>query len=153
MQTILVLHNLVRWLILLFGFGAIINAISGLTGKRPYSANDNRSNLLFMIFCDIQLLLGLILYFNNGWFNQLTSNAKVVMKDAALRFYTVEHTLMMILAIILVHIGRSSVKRAATDSQKHKRMLVYFGIAMLLILAAIPWPFRAGIGRPWFMSF
>ncbi len=153
MQTILVLHNLVRWLILLFGFWAIINAISGLTGKRPYSANDNRSNLLFMIFCDIQLLLGLILYFNNGWFNQLTSNAKVVMKDAALRFYTVEHTLMMILAIILVHIGRSSVKRAATDSQKHKRMLVYFGIAMLLILAAIPWPFRAGIGRPWFMSF
>ncbi|MBS1927756.1 MAG: cytochrome b [Chitinophagaceae bacterium] len=153
MQTILVLHNLVRWLILLFGFWAIINAISGLTGKRPYSANDNRSNLLFMIFCDIQLLLGLILYFNNGWFNQLTSNAKVVMKDAALRFYTVEHTLMMILAIILVHIGRSSVKRASTDSQKHKRMLVYFGIAMLLILAAIPWPFRAGIGRPWFMSF
>lgn len=153
MQTILVLHNSVRWLILIFGFWAIINAISGLTGKRPYSASDNRSNLLFMIFMDIQLLLGLILYFKNGWFQQLTGNTKEVMKDAALRFFTVEHTFMMLIALVLVHVGRSSVKKAGTDRQKHKRMLIYFGIAMLLILAAIPWPFRAGIGRPWFISF
>lgn len=153
MQTILVLHSLVRWLILIFGLWAVLNAITGLTAKRVYSVKDNRSNLLFMIFFDIQLLLGLILYFVNPWFKQLTTNTKLVMKDSALRFFTVEHTLLMVIALILVHIGRSSVKRAGTDRQKHKKALIYFGIAFLLILIAIPWPFRADIGRPLFLSF
>lgn len=153
MDTILVLHNLFRWLILLFGLWSVLNAITGLTVRRVYSIKDNRSNLLFMIFFDIQLLLGLILYFVNPWFKQLTTNTKEVMKDPVLRFFSVEHTLMMIVALILVHIGRSAVKRAETDRQKHKKALIYFGIALLLILIAIPWPFEANFGREWYRSF
>ncbi len=75
------------------------------------------------------------------------------MKNASVRFFTVEHALMMIIAWLLVHIGRSSVKRADTDAAKHRRMLLYFGIALLLILAAIPWPFRTEIARPLFRWF
>ena len=74
------------------------------------------------------------------------------MKDPLTRFFTVEHTLMMILAWILVHVGRTSVKRAA-DNDKHKQMLISFGLALVLILAAIPWPFRAEIARPLFRGF
>ena len=142
-----------RWAILLFGLWTLLNAITGVMNKRAYSANDNRSNLFFMISFDIQLLLGLILYFSNSWFNNLKSNLEHTMKDPFLRFFTVEHTIMMILAWILVHAGRTAVKRAATDAAKHKKMLIYFGLALLLILAAIPWPFRTEIARPllrWF---
>ena len=153
MQTILVIHNILRWAILLFGLWTLLNAISGLMGKRPYTANDNRSNLFFMICCDIQLLLGLLLYFSNSWFDHLKSGMANTMKDPLQRFFTVEHTTMMILAWILVHVGRTSVKRAATDAAKHKKMLLFFGLALLLILAAIPWPFRADIGRPLFRWF
>ena len=60
---------------------------------------------------------------------------------------------MMLIAWILVHIGRSSVKKATTDAAKHKRMLAFFGIALLLILASIPWPFRDVIAKPWFRWF
>jgi uncharacterized membrane protein YphA (DoxX/SURF4 family) len=71
-----------------------------------------------------------------------------------MRFFAMEHALMMIIAWLLVHVGRSMVKRADTDAQKHKRTLVFFGIALLIILAMIPWPFRAtGIGRQWFPQF
>lgn len=104
-----------------------------------------------MICCDIQLLLGLVLYFTGMWFDRLKSDAGAVMKDAAIRFFTIEHALMMIIAWLLVHVGRSMVKRADTDAQKHKRTLIYFGIALLIILAMIPWPFRVPeIARPLF---
>ena len=68
--------------------------------------------------------------------------------DVSVRFFVMEHGFMMILAWILVHVGRVAVKKAGTDAAKHKRMLIYFGLALLLILVSIPWPFRqAGIGR------
>lgn len=149
MQIVLVLHNLLRWAVLLFGFWTLLNAISGVFGNRSYSAGDNRSNFWFMISCDIQLLIGLILYFNNAWFDRLKDLGNN-MKDPANRFFTMEHMSMMIIAWILVHIGRVSVKKAATHRTKHKRMLIFFGLAIIIILAAIPWPFREAVSRPYF---
>ena len=61
------------------------------------------------------------------------------------RFFAVEHALMMIIAWLLVHLGRSMVKRSDNDAQKHKRSLIYFGIAILIILAMIPWPFKQAL--------
>ena len=107
-----------------------------------------------MISCDIQLLIGLILYFNGMWFTMLKNNTKEVMHDSASRFFAMEHSLMMIIAWLMVHIGRSMVKRADTDAKKHKLSLVWFGIALIIILAMIPWPFRqAGIARPLIPQF
>jgi len=121
--------------------------------KRIYNAGDNRSNLFFMISCDIQLLIGLILFFSNAWFDKVKAGMGDVMKNPVDRFFTVEHAGMMILAWILVHVGRSSVKRAANDAAKHKKMLIFFGLAFLIIIASIPWPFRAEIARPWLRMF
>ncbi len=154
MEYVIPLHNILRWFILLFGLLAVIKAVSGVASKRNYTGSDNKISLFFMISCDIQLLLGLVLYFGNAWFDQLKANTKEVMATSMLRFFSMEHALMMIIAWILVHMGRSMVKRADTDAQKHKRSLIYFGIAMLIILAMIPWPFRTGgIGRSWFPEF
>lgn len=152
MQAVLVFHNITRWAVLLFGLWAVWNALTGVMGKRAFTAGDKRSGLLFMTFCDIQLLLGLILYFTNNWFGYLKDMGNT-MKDARLRFFAVEHIAMMVIAWLLVHIGYSAVKRADTDAKKHKKMLLFFGLALLLILAAIPWPFRTNIGQPWFRWF
>ena len=154
MNYILIIHSILRWAVLLFGIWAVLKAIGGLSAKRNYAAADNKTSLFFMISCDLQLLIGLVLYFGNSWFDMLKSNAAEVMKTSAMRYFAVEHALMMIIAWLLVHVGRSMVKRADTDAQKHKRTLVFFGIALVLILAMIPWPFRAtGIGRQWFPQF
>lgn len=153
MQIILALHNILRWGVLIFGLWTVINAITGVIGKRNYTSGDNKSNLLFMIFCDIQLLIGLILFFTNSWFEKVKTDMGGVMKNTYDRFFTVEHAGMMILAWILVHIGRSAVKRADTSAAKHKKMLVFFGLALLIILASIPWPFRTEVARPLFRGF
>jgi cell division protein FtsW (lipid II flippase) len=152
MQTLLVFHNLIRWLILIFAFWTVISAIMGVVAKKEYSAGDGRSNFFFMLGMDIQLLIGLILYFSGVWFDRL-KDFSVSMKDPTLRFFTMEHGVMMIIAWILVHAGRISVKKAPTSQAKFKKTLIYFGIALLIILFATPWPFREAIGRPWYRWF
>lgn len=152
MQAVLVFHNITRWAVLLFGLWALLNALTGVMGKRAFTANDKRSGLLFMTFCDIQLLLGLVLYFKFSWFDKLKDMGNT-MKNAYDRFFAVEHMSMMLIAWLLVHIGYSAVKRADTDAKKHKKMLLFFGLALLLILASIPWPFREAIAKPLFRWF
>jgi len=151
-QTLLNVHSILRWGVLLLGLWTVLNALTGMSGKRAYSHSDNLSNLLFMIFCDLQLLFGLLLFFSGPWSDMLGSGMGDVMKNKMTRFFTVEHSSMMILAWVLVHIGRVKVKKAA-DDRKHRTMLIFFGITLLLILAMIPWPFRGPeIGRPIFPS-
>lgn len=152
MQVLLVLHNLIRWLILIFAFWTIIRAVSGLISKRVYTPADSSSNFFFMLGMDIQLLIGMILYFTNGWFESL-KNFGDSMKDPMVRFFTMEHSVMMIIAWILVHAGRISVKKTSDPNAKFKKTLLFFGIALLIILIAIPWPFREAVARPWFRWF
>jgi uncharacterized protein (DUF486 family) len=152
MQILLVLHNIIRWLVLLFGIWTLISAISGLAGRKNYTTAGGRTNFFFMLSMDIQLLIGLALYFTGAWFDRLKHLADN-MKDPMLRFFTMEHGLLMIIAWILVHAGRISVKKAVTPQSKFKKTLIYFGIALLLILIAIPWPFREAVARPWFRGF
>ncbi len=142
-----------RWAVLLFGLWTVLNAVTGVMSNRAFSASDNRSNLFFMICCDIQLLLGLSLYFSNSWFDKVKEGMGAVMKNGYDRFFAVEHATLMLLAWILVHVGRTSVKKAATDASKHKKMLLFFGLALLLILVSIPWPFRETIARPMYRWF
>ena len=151
-MTVLVIHNILRWAILLFGVWTLINAITGIMSKRTFSGNDNRSSLFFMILCDIQLLMGLSLFFSNSWFDKMKAGMGEVMKNSSDRFFIVEHGFMMILAWILVHVGRTAVKRAAPE-KKHKKMLLFFGIAILLIIISIPWPNKAEVARPWMRWF
>ncbi|MGH2563141.1 MAG: hypothetical protein ACRDE8_04320 [Ginsengibacter sp.] len=152
MQALLVIHNLLRWLIIIFGIWTVLSAISGLSGKREFTASDGRSNFFFMLFMDIQLLVGLGLYFSGVWFDEL-KHLGDAMKDANLRFFTMEHEVMMIIAWILVHMGRVMVKKASLSSVKFKKSFLFFGIALLLILIATPWPFRQAVARPWFRWF
>lgn len=152
MEILLVLHSLIRWLILLFAFWTLISAIGGISANRNYTSADSRANFFFMLGMDIQLLIGLILYFTGVWFDRL-KHLGDNMKDAMLRFFTMEHGLLMIIAWVLVHAGRVAVKKASSPRTKFKRTIIYFGIALLLILAAIPWPFREAVARPWFRWF
>ncbi|MEZ2445004.1 hypothetical protein AB6805_24925 [Chitinophaga sp. RCC_12] len=143
-------HSFLRWAILLAGFWAVIRSLKGVTGKTPFTAADSKAGLFFMIFCDLQLVVGLILFFMSDTVHTGLANMGAAMKNPALRFFTVEHGVMAIIAIALVHIGKSKIKKAATDAQKHKLGLIFFGLAFIVILALIPWPFREALGKAWF---
>ncbi|PSL47488.1 hypothetical protein CLV51_102336 [Chitinophaga niastensis] len=143
-------HSILRWAIVLTGIWAVIRALKGVTGKTPFTGADSKAGLFFMIFCDLQLLVGLILLFISPLAKAGMSDMAAAMKNPTLRFFTVEHEFMAVIAIALVHIGKSKVKKAATDAQKHKLALIFFGIALVLIFVLIPWPFREALGKGWF---
>jgi len=152
MQTVLVLHSLLRWAVLLLGIFVLFSSLSGVISRRTFTNRDSRANFFFMLSCDVQLLLGIILYFTNSWFDRLKDLGSQ-MKDANNRFFTIEHMSLMLIAWILVHIGRTSVARATGSTSKHRRALIFFGLAILLILVSIPWPFREAVARPWLRGF
>ena len=137
---ILSIHNILRWLVLIFGVLAVLRAYFGWFGKKPWSNLDNRLGLGYTSTIDLQLLLGLLLYF---FFSPITKSAfqdfGAAMADADLRFFAVEHLFMMIIAVVLAHIGRSRSRKAGTDNGKHKQAAIFFTLSLLVILAAIPW--------------
>ncbi len=148
MSVILALHNLFRWLILFFALVTLINSITGMTGKKPFTGGTKKVAMFLMISCDIQLLLGLGLYFMGPWWGLLTGGT--AMSDKVNRFFTVEHTIGMIVAIVLIHLGYAATKKDIADGVKFKRLFWFTFLALLIILGTIPWPGRELIGRPWF---
>ena len=133
-------HNMFRWLVLIMLVVSIILGLAGWFGKKDWTKKDNLSGLLLTIFIDIQFIIGFILY---AVVSPLTKAAfadfGLAMKNADLRFYAVEHVLMMAFALALVHIGRVKSKNALESGKKHRSAAIYYGIALIVILLAIPW--------------
>lgn len=148
------LHSFLRWVILLLLVMAILKSIAGISGKKAFTPGDKKTGLFLMISCDIMLLIGLYLWAvgdNWGLVHIKAEGMGGVMKNPTMRFFAVEHFISMIIAIALVHVGKSFAKKNIADEVKHKRSLLFFGLALLVILISIPWPFREiGAGRNWF---
>jgi hypothetical protein len=134
-STLLGLHSGLRYLVLLLLAVSLLLAIVGLFGKKPYTQTNRKLNLFAMISTHTQFLVGLILYF----FSPLVkySNMGQAMKETMTRYWTVEHFVMMLFAIVLITLGHSRSKKAADDFNKHRSIALYYGLAVLVIVVAI----------------
>ena len=138
------LHSLLRWILLVLMVLLVTKAVVG--GSKRFFEKDRKMALFTMIVAHIQLLIGFSLYFMRGYHEMFSE-----MGNATMRFRAVEHPLGMLIAIILITMGYSKVKRGDTDAAKFKAVKMFFGIALILILVSIPWPFREGMaGYGWF---
>jgi hypothetical protein len=137
---LLVAHNLVRWLVLIAGIVAVGSAIGGWNGNKPMTAGVRRCGALFVATLDLQFLIGLILYFVASPIPKAAfQNMAAAMKDHELRFFTVEHTTYMLIAIVAAHVGSALSRKGRTDARKYRGAVIGFGISLLVILAGIPW--------------
>ncbi|HLS70425.1 MAG TPA: hypothetical protein VK027_02055 [Chitinophagaceae bacterium] len=145
------LHNALRWVVIIFAIYAIIQLLSGKNQNRPFTNKDRRPVLLYMIFLDIQLLLGAALFFMGNWGLNNIKNAGMgtVMKNDVSRFFAIEHTIGMLLAIILAHIAHAFTKKDMSDQDKFSKTLYLVAASIVVILMFIPWPFRDA-ARPLF---
>ena len=145
---VLGIHNVIRWVVLVAGILAVVRALLGWFGKKEWTKNDRLAGLIFTSSVDIQLLLGVLLYFvfspiTKGAFNDF--GAAMAIKD--MRFFAVEHVFYMILALVFAHLGSALPKKVDDAVSKHKRAAIWFSLAVLIILAGIPWwrPFFPGL--------
>lgn len=142
-------HSGLRWIALGLLLFAIFNA-AGKMASGKYTIKDKKINLFAMIFIHIQILIGLALYFMStkvrfveGWMSSDTANGMY-------RFFGLEHLLGMILAAVVITIGRSKAEKKLKGTRdKHRRILINYVIGLVIIIASIPWPFR-GFGNGWF---
>ena len=138
-------HSGWRWVVLALLIYAIFNAFTKWRSGQSFEDKDRKTNLFAMVSVHIQLLLGFVLYF----MSPSVQFSSATMKDSMLRFFTVEHLVMMLIAVILITIGNSMSKKALEDTIKFKKTFTYYLIGLIIILAGIPWPFR-GFGNGWF---
>jgi hypothetical protein len=145
------LHSLLRWVILLFSLIVIFRSFSGMQSARPFSAADKRAGLILMISAHVQLLIGLYQWLTGplGLKTIYTMGFGAMMKDNVARFYGIEHITGMLIAIVLITLARRAARKNIPDGAKHKRVFWLVLVALIIILASVPWPFRAGIGKPW----
>lgn len=148
-QGLLHLHNFLRWVILAL---LIINVLRHLmAAAKPFGDQDKKLGLFLMIAAHLTLVLGLYQYFAGDFgFKLWKAYGGEVMKIASVRFWAVEHITGMIVAVALITVGRGVFRKSIPDAAKHKRALILYILALIVILASIPWPFREGIARPWF---
>ena len=149
-SVVLLIHSWLRWVTLLLGLAATASAF-----RRPQadgSLPGRRWDSFFMAAVDLQVLFGLTLYFGLSPFTKTAmTNLGQAMRNPGLRFWAVEHALGMVLAVILVRVGRILALNAKTPGAARMRRLACFAIATLVMLASIPWPGLAN-GRPLFRS-
>ncbi|WP_395801982.1 cytochrome B [Daejeonella sp.] len=134
-STLFGLHSGLRYIVLLLLAVALFLALVGLFGKKPYSEMNRKVNLFAMISTHTQFLVGLILYFFSPMVNY--SNMAEAMSNATTRYWTVEHSVMMLFSIVLITIGHSRSKKAKDAVNKHRAIALYYGLAVLVILVAI----------------
>ncbi|SFD63461.1 cytochrome B [Spirosoma endophyticum] len=136
-------HSGLRWIALILLLAAVVTAISKWQGRSGYTDGNRKLYLFTLISVHTQLILGLILLFISPKVNFS------LMSDKLYRFYSVEHTTGMLIAIVLITIGYSRSKRASDAITKQRLVGIFYGLGLLLILASIPWPFRI-VGANWF---
>lgn len=145
---LLILHSILRWAVIVFGALALLSAVRGWQNGASWGPGmDGRAKRFVMTF-DVQFTVGLLLY---ALFSPLTAAALqdfgAAMKDPTLRFFAVEHTTPMVIALALAHIGRVRAAKAADHAAKYRTAAIFFGLALILVLLATPWPFSAQV-RP-----
>ena len=132
------MHSLLRWVILILLIYTLIRSFQGKSDKEAK---------FLTITSHIMLLIGLAQWFLGSWGLKLIQNVGMgeIMKNASQRFFAVEHTFTMIIAIALITVGGVSVRKGKSNAKW------FYLIALILILMRIPWPFmEAGIARGWF---
>lgn len=143
--TILTLHSWVRWAVVLAGLAAFLRSVGA--GRRPWTPTDDRAGFWFTMLLDVQMLIGLLLYV---WLSPSTHEAfrdvGAAMKSSGLRFWAVEHIFGMLVALALAHVGRARIRKADLG-RRHRLAAIFFGLALVAILASIPWPGTPN-GRP-----
>ena len=124
-------HSGFRYIVLLLIVIAIVQAIIGWLGKKPYTEGNRKLNVFALISAHIQLVFGLVLYFMNDWYKADSS-------IAIGRYWKMEHIGMMVLAIILITYGNARSKKTADAGPvRHRNVALYFGLALVLIVAAV----------------
>lgn len=137
-STVLFLHNSFRWAILAVGIYALFRATTGILAKGGWLPADDKARRLFPIALDIQVVLGVVLMFVSPVAQNAFSNMANAMRTREIRLAVIEHPFIAIAALALAHVGSVKIRKLKDSREKFKAILLYYGLALLLLVARMP---------------
>jgi len=146
---LLIIHSWLRWLVLATLILSLYRSWCGKRGGLPYTKTDHILRLSTATVAHLQLIAGIVLYFISPITDYFMHHFSEAVHERQIRFFGMEHSLVMLLAITVLTIGSAKAKRKKTDAEKHRTVAVWYTIALLLILSSIPWAFSPLTARPW----
>lgn len=140
MEIILNVHSYLAYVVLALLVVAVVNALTGLSGKRMFTLErDFRISLFALIVSHLQLVVGLILYFLSPNGLQAISRLGMGGMNAEARLLALEHPLINIVAVVLITVGWSRHKKFMEGDKKFRAISIFYGLGLLLLLSRIPW--------------
>lgn len=96
----------------------------------------------------LQLAIGIMLYrrsyiTGNFWRDQLYYN------DFEGFFFSVIHSVLMTIATVILLIAVFPTRKSNPKDKQFSKIIIYFSIALVIILLSVPWPFSPFIKRPY----
>ncbi len=152
-DSLLSIHSLLRWLVVLSLLLSIAIALRGYFQNRAFSAIDNKIRHWTATIGHIQLIVGILLYLKSPIAQYLFVDFYEAIKNWQVLFFSVLHATLMMVAIVVLTLGSAFAKRKSTDRLKYKTMLIWYTIAFLIIFLSIPWPFSPLAERPLIRTF
>jgi hypothetical protein len=146
-DVVLAMHNLFRWVVLVTAV-VVLGRAAVVRRGHPWTETDTRWLRAFAGAFDVQLLLGLFMYFGTSALGlRMLQHADIAMKNSMLRFFAVEHIVGMVAAAAVFHIGKPRLRRMGEDPARQTKTAVLVAITLAIVFASIPWPFFP-YGRP-----
>lgn len=150
-SSLLAIHSLFRWLVLLSLLYAIGSAYQGYSKNRAFTKTDDSIRHWTATIAHIQLIIGFTLYLISPLIRVFLNTVK--QSTGQLVFFGFAHIGLMLAALVVITISSASAKRRLTSQEKFRTMLVWFSIGLAIILLAIPWPFSPFANRPYIRPF
>jgi hypothetical protein len=137
-QLINTLHSYNRYLILAALVFVLYRSWTGWKGNKAFEKADNTASVALLGLAHLQLLLGLIQYFGTSTIVQSAmADMGAAMKNGWLRYFAVEHFMMMFLGIVCIQVGRTTSKKASGDQLKHKKLAIWTTAGAVIIIAGL----------------
>ncbi len=148
-STLIIYHTYFRWLVLASLLYAIFISYKGYTTQKPFTKTDDMVRHWTATIAQIQLMIGMVLYFNNPMIKYFWTNLNEGIANMNVAFFSLIHITLMFTAIMLITFGSALSKRKPTSEENFRTILVWFSIALFIIIIAIPWPFSPLAARPY----
>ena len=151
--SLLSIHSLFRWLVLVSLLFGIYRAYSGWLQNKTFTPFENSVRHITATVVHIQFLIGLWLYFVSPVVDYFLSNFKSAVHQRDIRFFGMEHVTMMTIAVVMITMVSMSAKRKANDRAKFKTIAIWYTIGLVIIFLSIPWKFSPFTSRPYYRGF
>lgn len=133
------IHGIIAYFFLITTVFFVIISLYGVIKKTEFRKTNMTLARLSFITSHIQLVLGFVVWYSMDYLTLMSQDMKAVMSEKSIRLLAVEHPVTNLIAIAILTIGFISIKKSSLDQTKHIKGLLYFGIALLLILSRIPY--------------